>query len=174
MAHATFLKERTRAGQLRSLQFAEHARKMLDVSLELGDTHPSLSQTAVLLAALEFQPHIHRNLARATAALGYIETCAKVCRQPQTTYSTIRREEMRKMCWTLTHLAANVTIWRHLTNRPVLGLSSADPAKFEYLFPQVFALDHHPAARWTSWTLYCHAIRTWYVAPLLATDAVGI
>lgn len=52
---------------------------MLDYCLDIGLQDSTLVQTALLLVAFEFQPHIHQNLARATAALGYMETCSRVC-----------------------------------------------------------------------------------------------
>lgn len=142
MAHMTFLREgTTTTGQLRALHFAEEARKMVDYCLAANDRDPTLAQTALLLVAFEFQPHMQQNLARATAAFGFMETCARTClpywaqaatdRGPTSANSpaAIRREEMRQMCWALSHLAANSAIWRHLVGQPPLCLSSADPVK---------------------------------------------
>jgi hypothetical protein len=114
---------------------------MVTYCLTANYYEPTLAQTALLLVAFEFQPHTWQNLSRVASALGFMEGCAKAClpywSAPTTTdltptaavISGIRREEMRQMCWTLSHLAANSTIWRHLVRQPPLCLASADPAK---------------------------------------------
>lgn len=150
LAHTTFLQAgKTRTGQVRALQFAEEARKMLDHCLESGPKEPNLAQTALLLVAFEFQPHIHQNIARATAALSYMETCAQAClnswprhlKMPlgqvvndsqnarSTSITAIRQEELRRMSWTLSQLATSSTIWRLLGDKSVINLASADPTR---------------------------------------------
>jgi hypothetical protein len=123
---------------------------MLDYCLDIGLQDSTLMHTALLLVAFEFQPHIHQNLARATAALGYMETCARVCssawaqnasrpmtepwsdarglEDPSATH-TIKQEELRRMCWTLSQMAAYSPLWRHLSDQQSLQLPTADPTK---------------------------------------------
>jgi len=154
LAHTTFLRNGTsRTGQLRALHFAEEARKMLDYCLDIGLQDATLVQTALLLVAFEFQPHIHQNLARATAALGYMETCSRVCAavwgaqkagasrsgdkptthdDPFSSTITICHEELGRMCCALSQLAANSTVWRHLSDQPALELPTADPTKVSW------------------------------------------
>lgn len=147
MSHMIFLREgNTKTGQVRARHFAEEAGRMIEYCLNHNHPEPTLAQTALLLVAFEFQPHIQQNLSHATTALGFMEACARTClpywsssrdssatkKKPwlaAETTSGIRQEEMRQMCWTLSHLAANSTIWRHFVGQPPLCLSSADPAK---------------------------------------------
>lgn len=146
MAHMTFLREgHTEGGRKRALSFAEEAHRQVTYCLTAGYYEPTLAQTALLLVAFEFQPHTWQNLSRVASALGFMEGCAKACLSywsaptatdlPTTAAVTsgIRREEMRQMCWTLSHLAANSTIWRHLVCQPPLCLASADPAKVRWI-----------------------------------------
>lgn len=142
MAHMTFLREgHTEEGRKRALAFAGEAHRMVTYCITASYYEPTLAQTALLLVAFEFQPHTWQNLSRVASALGFMEGCAKACLPYWSTPTTmdlaptaaaisgIRREEMRQMCWTLSHLAANSTIWRHLVRQPPLCLASADPAK---------------------------------------------
>lgn len=146
LAHTTLLKDgHTRTGQLRALHFAAEARTMLSICLNRRVIDPSMVQTSVLLVAFEFQPHIRQNLARATAALAFSETCATVARDswgrhlkrpvssvagsPNEDVSAIRQEELRQMCWTLSQLSTSMTIWRLLTGQPPINLATADPTR---------------------------------------------
>ncbi|GMK55239.1 hypothetical protein CspeluHIS016_0202950 [Cutaneotrichosporon spelunceum] len=177
LAHMTFLGEgQTEAGSKRALCFAEEARSLVTYCLTAGYFEPTLVQTALLLVAFEFQPHTWQNLGRVASALGFLEGCAKACLPcwsaptttdlpPQTALTSgIRREEMRQMCWTLSHLAANSTIWRHLVGQPPLSLASADPAKFGELFPANLFDADRKAPKLYGWSLYCAAIRLWHTA----------
>ncbi|BEJ16347.1 hypothetical protein CspHIS471_0509520 [Cutaneotrichosporon sp. HIS471] len=190
LAHMTFLGEgHTEAGRKRALCFAEEARSMVAHCLTAGYYEPTLVQTALLLVAFEFQPHTWQNLGRVASALGFMEGCAKACLPywsgPTTTdlppqaalTSGIRKEEMRQMCWTLSHLAANSTIWRHLVGQPPLSLASADPEKgrsilvtadadnqFGELFPATLFDNDRKAPKLYGWSLYCAGIRLWHTA----------
>lgn len=191
MAHMTLLRAgMTKTGQLRALHFAEEARRMVNYCLTANNRDPTLAQTALLLVAFEFLPHIHQNLARTTAALGFMEACARSCLPYWSTSadssavtdrsaaaartSSIRREEMRQMCWTLSHLAASSTIWRHLVAQPPLYLSSADHVKvrltrivrvanrqFAELFPANLFDADRKAPKMHGWSIYCAAICLW-------------
>ncbi|KLT45424.1 hypothetical protein CC85DRAFT_134362 [Cutaneotrichosporon oleaginosum] len=177
MAHMMLLREgHTEDGRKRALSFATEAHRMVTYSLTAGYYEPSLAQTALLLVAFEFQPHAWQNPSRVVSALGFMEGCAKTClpywSAPATAHLTptaaaicaIRREEMRQMCWTLSHLAANSTIWRHLARQPPLCLASADPAKFAELFPPNLFDADRKAPKLYGWSLYCAAIRLWHTA----------
>lgn len=157
LSHTTFIQDGcTREGQLRALHYAEQARKAIDEYLVQGYRDPGLAQAALLLVAFEFQPHGHQNLARAAAAMGLMDTCAQACitfwdegdlarvraskfhhhlgRRPsvepeKVTPLSIRQQEVLRMRWTLSQLAANACVWRQLTGQPPLDMISADPTK---------------------------------------------
>lgn len=151
LAHTTLLQDGTsRIGQLRALHFADEARKMIDYCLDIGLQDATMVQTALLLVALEFQPHIHQNMTRASAALSYMETCIRFCAklwpmatsdaEPATAAPThaIRQEELLRMCWALSQLAASCTVWRLLSDQPVLDIPTADPTKVSNLLARAY------------------------------------
>ncbi|KAL1411432.1 hypothetical protein Q8F55_002388 [Vanrija albida] len=194
LAHTTFIQDgRTRVGQLRALHYAEQASKAIDQYLMEGYRDPALAQAALLLVAFEFQPHAHQNLARAAAAMGLMDTCAKACitiweagdlarprqsaihwpleleRGQSTEQGTvaplsIRQQEILRMRWTLSQLAADACVWRRMMGQPPLDMISADPTKFDVLFPVKKQDDGSETILCSKspWSLYHQAISLWY------------
>ncbi|WOO81162.1 uncharacterized protein LOC62_03G004693 [Vanrija pseudolonga] len=192
LSHTTFIQDgRTREGQLRALHYAEQASKAIDQYLVQGYRDPGLAQAALLLVAFEFQPHGHQNHARAAAAMGLMDTCAQACitfwdegdlarvrpskfhhpqgRQPSVepekiTPLSIRQQEVLRMRWTLSQLAANACVWRQLTGQPPLDMISADPTKFDMLFPVKMKGEAAETILCSKspWSLYHQAICLWF------------
>lgn len=128
LAHTTLFTEGSgKRGQLRALYFAQEARRQIDASLTAGARGVALVQTSVLLAAFEFQPHVHQNLSRAIAAWSFVESCATTCipeSAPEAdaggeaaATAAVEAAEMRRLDWTFSQLSASLTIWDCLLDK---------------------------------------------------------
>ncbi|EJT45856.1 hypothetical protein A1Q1_05662 [Trichosporon asahii var. asahii CBS 2479] len=116
--------------QMQTQQDAIQAAHRDGWALLLKDyTLPQLTQIChlfVLLAAFEFQPHVHQNLSRAIAAWSFVESCATSCipesQEPpeggaKGTTAAIEAAEMRRLDWTFSQLSASLTIWDCLLDK---------------------------------------------------------